>query len=381
MHRFKANHWLATFFASFFFCWGIFLPFWPLWLEQEGLDPGLVGTVLGVALFLRCLSSLWLVNRVQRESQLIIAIRWLCLLTLGVFALFLAFNGWYWLAGLTLLANFIIAPLIPLGDAVATRWVKQIGLDYGKVRLWGSISFIVAAIATGWLSEQYGHHVILYTLLFALLLTFSVAILNPTPALTDSQQTNTVRASLWQVCRLPGLWQFLLVTSCIQGSHGAYYTYSAIYWQSAGIPETVIGYLWAFAVVAEVLLMANAKRWFANVTLPKLFMLAATGAVIRWTVLALSTDVTVLFLSQALHAFTFALAQIAAIRFIAEKAPAAYSIQLQALYSALALGLAIALATLVSSSLYQAWQGNVFWLMALMVLPVFVIYGRASSNS
>lgn len=376
-----ANQWLATFFASFFFCWGVFLPFWPLWLEQEGLNASQVGIVLGIALFLRCLSSLWLVNRVKQESLLLPAIRSLCLLTLAIFSLFLWFKGFVWLALLTLLANFVIAPLIPLGDAVATRWVKQIELDYGKVRLWGSVSFIVAAIATGWLSEQYGHQVILYALLMALVFTFAVALMKPHPMPTDSQQTNSARASLWQVCRQPNLWQFLLVTSCIQGSHGAYYTYSAIYWQSAGISETVIGYLWAFAVVAEVCLMANAKRWFASVTLPRLFILAAVGAVLRWSALAVSTDVTLLFLSQALHALTFALAQIAAIRFIAEKAPAAYSIQLQALYSALALGLAIALATLVSSSLYQTWQGNVFWLMAAMALPVFVIYGRASSNS
>ena len=55
----------------------------------------------------------------------------------------LFFNGYIWLAGITLVANFMMEPLAPLGDFIGARLVNKIQLDYGRVRLWGSLGFIV----------------------------------------------------------------------------------------------------------------------------------------------------------------------------------------------------------------------------------------------
>ncbi|MCE0555633.1 3-phenylpropionate MFS transporter [Motilimonas sp. E26] len=365
--------WLASFFSLFFFAWGIFLPFWALWLEGEGLTAGQIGLVLGTGLFLRCIASLLIVPRVKKESQLLPVIRYLCFLTLACFAVFLFLQGFVLLALGTLLANFIISPLMPLGDALASKWVSQIRLDYGKVRLWGSVSFIVSSSIMGGLITRFDHNIILYAMLASLLALVLMSLIKPATLPKDTQVQNTVRTPLWQVLKKPSVIRFIIITSCIQGSHAAYYSFSSIYWKSVGYSETSIGYLWGFSVLAEVCFMAFASKWFGQWRASQLFLLAAVGVAVRWSLLASTTEISVIVLAQAMHAITFAAAQIAAIRYISEEASAEYAIQLQALYAAIALGLTTAVLTLMSGYFYPTWQANIFWLMAVLALPVFYL--------
>ncbi|MFO6423095.1 3-phenylpropionate MFS transporter [Motilimonas sp. KMU-193] len=368
--------WLAGFFSLFFFAWGIFLPFWALWLEGEGLTPGQIGLVLGAGLLLRCFASLLIVPRVKKESQLLPAIRYLCFFTLACFALFLFLQGFILLALGTLLANFIISPLMPLGDALASKWVSQIRLDYGKVRLWGSVSFIISSSILGGLITRFDHSIILYAMLASLLALVLMTWFKPVTLPQDTLSQSSVSLPLWQVLKQPSVVRFIVITSCIQGSHAAYYSFSSIYWKSVGYSETTIGYLWGGSVLAEVCLMAIASKWFGRWRASQLFMLAGVGVALRWSMLAFTSELALVVFAQSLHAITFAAAQIAAIRYISEEAPPQFAIQLQALYSAIALGLVTAILTWVSGYLYPSWQGQVFWLMAIFALPVFWLTRR-----
>ena len=70
---------------------------------------------------------------------------------------------------------------------------------------------------------------------------------------------------------------FLLVVCLLQGSHAAYYGFSALYWKAHGYAENVIGYLWALGVLAEILMFALSRRLLAGVGYQTLFLIGAAG--------------------------------------------------------------------------------------------------------
>lgn len=121
-----STRWLALSYFTYFFSYGIFLPFWSVWLKGLGLTPETIGLLLGVGLVARFLGSLLIAPRVSDPSRLISALRVLALLTL-VFALaFWAGTHVAWLMVVMVGFNLFFSPLVPLTDALANTWQKQI---------------------------------------------------------------------------------------------------------------------------------------------------------------------------------------------------------------------------------------------------------------
>lgn len=372
MFTLSAKTWLTTYFINFYFLWGIFLPFWGIWLTGQGVTTEQVGVLFSIGLVLRFASSLTVLPRVSTGSGTLNLIRILGFVSLLCFASLFFLNGYFWLAGLTLLINFMIGPMMPLGDIVGSRLVKQVNLDYGRVRLWGSVSFIAGSAAVGWLIVDFGLHAILAltVIITAILWVFSLANLNP--QLVDNEEKESLnKQSLLTLLTKPEVLLFLLIVGFIQGSHGAYYAFSTIYWDSVGISGTVIAWLWAIAVFAEVLLLRFNHYLFANWSIKQMLLLALIGGIIRWGGLAFTDNVYLLAILQTLHALTFALTHLAAIRYISRQ-NASKLVAYQSLYSGVALGLLMALFTYIAGISYQTLQGDLFLLSALLLTPVFI---------
>ncbi|MEN2732712.1 3-phenylpropionate MFS transporter [Escherichia coli] len=143
------------------FSYGIFLPFWSVWLKGIGLTPETIGLLLGAGLVARFLGSLLIAPRVSDPSRLISALRVLALLTLLFAVAFWAGAHVAWLMLVMIGFNLFFSPLVPLTDALANTWQKQFPLDYGKVRLWGSVAFVIGSALTGKLVSMFDYRVIL----------------------------------------------------------------------------------------------------------------------------------------------------------------------------------------------------------------------------
>jgi len=163
------------------------------------------------------------------------------------------------------------------------------------------------------------------------------------------------------------------VVSLLQGSHAAYYGFSAMYWKAHGYAENVIGYLWALGVMAEILMFALSRRLLKGFSYQQLFFIGGLGCVLRWTLLANTTELAWLLVAQLLHAVTFCVSHLGAIRYMTQQLPAEQVIPAQTLYAAFPAGVVMALLTAVAGFGYQQVQGQVFWLMAMLVVPVFFI--------
>lgn len=371
-----AKSWLTTYFILFFFTWGIFLPFWGVWLDAKGVTAEQIGTLFAIGLLLRFFSNFFLLPRLKSAAAAVKLICWLSF-AIVLCLLLLAFQQtWWFLAVFTLLVNFLMGPMIPLGDIIATQLVNMIKLNYGQVRLWGSVSFIIGAACVGWAITQWGTETILWLILIVTLFIFLLSLVKLRPALTaDKDLQDDQATSLFKLLKKPQIVYFVLTMGIIQGSHSGYYAFSALYWESAGISELHIALLWGIGVLAEVLLMQFNDKWFARWSIKQMTLLALLAALIRWLVLASTTALPILYFIQTFHAFTFALAHLAAMRFIALQSQQLV-VNYQSLYSSISLGLAMAFFTYLSGWAYASMNAGVFLWMAVILLPAFITLNK-----
>ncbi|HEJ7130078.1 TPA: 3-phenylpropionate MFS transporter [Serratia marcescens] len=377
----QSTRWLALSYFTYFFSYGIFLPFWGVWLKGEGIAPETIGMLLGAGLVARFLGSLLIAPRVKDPSHLVSALRLLALLTLA-FAVGICFgNGWGWLMLVIAGFNLFFSPLVPLTDALAATWQKQIRMDYGRVRLWGSLAFVIGSALTGQLVAVWGHNAILYSLIFSVLAMLLGMLLKPSVMPQGEARTHSgTERSLWALLKEGPVWRFLLCVTLLQGAHAGYYSFGSIYWQEAGYSASTIGYLWSLGVVAEVIIFASSNVLFRRWNARNLLLLSACCGVLRWSLMAYSTELGWLLLIQILHCGTFTVCHLAAMRFIAAR-QGQEVIQLQAVYSALAMGGGIAVMTVIAGFLFEHWQGGVFWVMAAVAVPALFIRPPAVSLS
>ncbi|EMF6670237.1 TPA: 3-phenylpropionate MFS transporter [Serratia marcescens] len=377
----QSTRWLALSYFTYFFSYGIFLPFWGVWLKGEGIAPETIGILLGAGLVARFLGSLLIAPRVKDPSHLVSALRLLALLTLAFAVGFCFGNGWGWLMLVIAGFNLFFSPLVPLTDALAGTWQKQIRMDYGRVRLWGSLAFVIGSALTGQLVAVWGHNAILYSLIFSVLAMLLGMLLKPSVMPQGEARTHSdTERSLWALLKEGPVWRFLLCVTLLQGAHAGYYSFGSIYWQEAGYSASTIGYLWSLGVVAEVIIFASSNVLFRRWNARNLLLLSACCGVLRWSLMAYSTELGWLLLIQILHCGTFTVCHLAAMRFIAAR-QGQEVIRLQAVYSALAMGGGIAVMTVIAGFLFEYWQGGVFWVMAAVAVPALFIRPPAVSVS
>lgn len=369
----QSTRWLALSYFTYFLAYGIFLPFWGVWLLGEGLSPEAIGMLLGAGLAARFLGSLIITPSVKDPSSLVTALRVLALLTLVCGAGFWFGGTFAWVLIVIAGFNLFFGPLVPLTDALAATWQRQIALDYGRVRVWGSVAFVIGSAATGELVASWGHQVILYSLLVCALAMLLGMLLKPSVMPEGEIRKDETSSVSWRQLLLEKpVWRFLLCVTLLQGAHAAYYSFSAIYWQEAGYSASTVGYLWSLGVVAEVIVFAFSNRLFRRWTARGLLLLSAISGVVRWGVMGATTDLGWLIVAQILHCGTFTVCHLAAMRFIAARTGAEV-IRLQAVYSALAMGGGIAVMTMLSGYLFEQYQSGVFWVMALVALPAMFL--------
>ncbi|MBZ7823086.1 3-phenylpropionate MFS transporter [Klebsiella grimontii] len=371
-----STRWLALSYFTYFFSYGIFLPFWSVWLSGLGLTPETIGMLLGAGLVSRFLGSLLIAPRVSDPSRLISSLRILALLTLLFALAFWIGHQVAWLMVIIVGFNLFFSPLVPLTDALANTWQKQITMDYRRVRLWGSIAFVIGSALTGKLVSLYDYRMILVMLSIGIASMLIGMLLKPSvQPQGESRHQEAAGLSAW-LTLVRQSWRFLACVCLLQGAHAAYYGFSAIYWQEAGYSASAVGYLWSLGVVAEVVIFALSKKVFRRFSARDLLLLSAACGVIRWTLMGWTTALPWLIVAQILHCGTFTVCHLAAMRYIAAR-QGSEVIRLQAVYSAVAMGGSIAVMTVFAGFLYQHLHQGVFWVMALVALPALVVRPKA----
>lgn len=350
----------ALFYGALFFVLGVLLPFWPIWLESRGISAVEIGIILAVGPWMRVLVDPVIAKAADHAGagrrMLVLA----ALVSLVAFAGFALVSS-FWVA---LLITLVFAPayhaLIPLGDSQAMTAVQRHGLDYGRLRLWGSITFIVGTLGIGALLTGRDPDLILVVVGIGLVVVLATTLLL-------REQNETSGHARWTdvlaFVRDRRFLAFVLAASAVQASHAVLNGFSGIHWKASGHSELVVGLLWGGSVMVEVVLFAFSGAVVARVVATRLLVLGAGAALIRWLVLAQTTALPVLAAAQLLHAVTFGATYLATMHFIAGHAPEGLKATAQGAYAAVS-GVVMGLTLIVAGELYGAFAGGAFYAMA-----------------
>lgn len=364
----------ALFFSAFFFTNGLMLAFWPVWLSDRGLDAAAIGTLLFAAQWIKVggtLASGDLADRFGRARPVVLA---LSLGGAGAMALFGLAEGYWLLLVLTLLWGLTWPGILPVVDGQAMQASMREGFDYGRARLWGSVTFIAATVGGGYLLQTGGSDAIHAAILAATVATALAAILLPSGA-ASGQVRRAGRGMMLDLLRDRNFRLFMLAGGAIQVSHAAYYGFGTLDWRAKGLDDSAIGLLWAMGVVAEIILFALGRRLAERIGVLRLLVIAAVAALVRWTITPFIDAFPPLLAIQALHALTFGATHLAAMMFIQRYVPIGATSSAQALYAALPIGLGMGLAMMLSGLLYERVAGYAY--LAMVALAVLSLLATA----
>lgn len=346
---------ISLYFAALFVVPGINLPFFSVWLQSRGLSPTEISLVLSSGILLRLLAgptAAHAVDRSGRRRQAIILLAWL---SVACFALLGAVHSFWPILAIWVLFTAVWAPITPFSENIALLASTRHNLQYGRIRLWGSLSFLVTAYLAGLFLKGRDDMWIFWLMLGGALLMALGSHLLPDlrlplgrPRMAGAPALRLLRNRLFLA--------FLGANACLQASHAMFYTFGTLHWRSVGLSDAQIGWLWAEGVLAEVILFAVGQRVAQRVGGVGLMALAVLGGVTRWSLTAFVGDFTILVLLNLLHAATFGCAHLGAMRLLANGVDPDASASAQSLYTAANSGL-LAAGTLVVGPLFAAFGG------------------------
>ena len=351
-------------YAAMYGAYGVASPFLPAFLSERGVAPEQLGFVLAAGTAIRLVAAP-VAARLADLAQALRVVMVICIaLAAAVTLAYLTGRGLWFFLVLTLLHAAFLAPMTALADALA---IKQ-RFEYGWVRGAGSAAFIFGTLISGQTVGAYGLDAIVWSQAALLALAAGVGML--VPEFAHERAAPVARAPAGGVVALLRISLFrnlVLVAALILGSHAMHDAFAVIRWSAAGISASTASLLWSAAVLAEVIVFfAIGPALIRWLTPAGAIALAALAAIVRWAVMALTTDLVVLALVQPLHGITFALLHLACMRLLARIVPPGLEGTAQAIYATVGIGAASALLTFLSGFLYSALGAQGFWVMAAL---------------
>lgn len=360
---------LSAFYFAYLAALGGFAPYFAPWLETRGLRPFEIGVVM----------SLWYATRVfapplwgafaARSPQ---PVRWLragALLTLAAFALFLLPLGFAAIALAMALYASVCNAIMPQFEALTLAHLGARRSAYGRIRVWGSIGFVVANLGFGWLLQRlgYGWLVACMLPLFALLVLAAFANDDP-PAAAGEPAAVGLRTLLRERWRERPLQVFLLTALAMQLAHGAFYVYLSLHLDRAGWSAQAIGGFWAIGVIAEIVTFVCLPRWLPRLDARTLMAACFAVGTLRWLVTAwLPQEAWAIGLAQCGHACTFAVFHATCMQAVGQFFPGRAGVHGQALLYGVGSGAGGVLGALYAGGLWELGGGQASFLGAAAV--------------
>jgi MFS transporter, PPP family, 3-phenylpropionic acid transporter len=357
---------LSLYFGCLFAGAGVTLPYLNPWMASRGMTVDQLAMIASATAITRMFAGPlvgFLADWTGGHRQVLIIAAWTWF---GAWLLLVDASAFSHFIGAHMLIALTGAALMPLADTMALAGMRAGLMDYGRVRLWGSATFLVATLFGGALVARFGLGIVIgYVVLAALATALSAMLL---PAMTMTNAT-TKRPRLVDGAALitnPIFARFLLAAGLAQASHATLYVYSTLHWQSQGVSPLWCGLLWAIGVAAEIALFWFSTRLPAALTPLRLLMVGLAAGVLRWSLMGLDPPLAVLIPLQVLHGATFAAAHLGAMQFISRAVPSANAGAAQSVYAVASGGFGMALATQVAGATYQATSGRAYLAMAVL---------------
>jgi len=365
---------LSGFYFSYYAVIGAFTPFLAQWLHDRGVDAFAISAMLALWYGTRTVApALWSAWTVAAPRPL----HWLragAVASGVLFAGFLA-DGPLWTLFATMLAfSFFFNAIMPQFEALTLDTLAARRADYSRIRVWGSIGFILVTTLYGWLLDRHGTAWLPALMLPLFAATAIAAFANRAPAVAHAHDEALPRG-WWAVLQRPGVAVFIGMVFLTQVGFGPYYVFFTLHLSSHGHGTDTIGGLWALGVLAEIAIFLYAARLLHRHGARRLLLACLAATVLRWTLTAMfAGSLFVLVPLQLLHALSFGAFHACCMQLVGVYFPGRLSGTGQAMLYALGSGAGGVIGAVASGAAWTAGQGlAAFSFGALATASAFVL--------
>lgn len=352
---------LAAFYFAFFAYAGAVLAYFPPYLADRGLGATEIAWVLALPQFIRILAPApwgWVADRTGAQRGIVI---FACAANTALFALLPHAPGFGAIAWLIAVTSLLAAAALPLVEAIALRSLAGEPGRYGPVRLWGSVSFIVAVLGGGaWLDA---HPVSTLPAVLVVLAITTVGAALALPKTAPHERPPAARPAALPKAAIA----VLGAGFCMAAAHGTLYAFLTLHLQREGYSVTWIGIAWTLGVLAEIVVFLCLPALVRRYRLSTLLMASCACGVVRFVVIGWGAGIGWLLLAaQLLHAATFGSFHAAAVATVHRVFPPGAEGRGQTLFSSVAYGAGGATGALLAGWTWEAWgPGWAFTLSSL----------------
>ena len=375
-------YWRLSGYYFFYFAFiGAFSPYFGLYLQSLNFSAWDIGLLMSQMQLMRLVGPNlwgWLADHCGRRLAII---RLAAGIGLG------GFTAFFWLdklpamlVAMAVLAFFWSAAL-PLVETLTFNHLRTECGRYSRIRLWGSIGFIVAVMATGALLDFVPPVGVLWVCWLIL-----VGILLYALTLPEAPPATVARGdhSVGQILRQPKVIALMAACFAMSAAHGAFYVFYSIHLAAHGYSKTEVGLLWSLGVVAEIVVFMFMARLSRRFSLRAILLACFAAAVIRFLMMGWGVEsVAIMVVVQLLHGLTFGAYHAASIAAVNQWFSGRAQGRGQALYSSLSFGAGGLLGALISGRTWDLLgSGWTFTLASLFALVGFLlIWGWVSANA
>ena len=383
----SSKTWLSTNYFLQFLVTGTFLPFWMVYLTSvKNLSVLEASSIFSMLYIARVISGIFLSPYLIKKYNIDITLK----LSVGIgliLAVSYGFTNEKIVLGLiTFLFGMIYFMVSPLVEGLASLFLREENIDYGKARTYGSLGFTVIGIIIGGILGYVGNEALYYILIFLVAL-YLVFMFLPQPKLVknlsfEEPSSKKEKESLYSwVLKDRNAILLIITVFLYQLSHTAYNNYNALYLESMNISaKWLSGVILNVSVIAEIIFFIFSKRLVKRIKPKNLMIFAGVCAIIRWGALAMFHNIYVFTIMQTFHAITFAVAHIAFILILNKDYNNKEIIDMQNLYTAICFQLSMAVGLYIMGALWDISTSYVFYASAIIAAMGTVVATRIKTT-
>ena len=364
----------SSFYFFYYFFVGLFVPYWGIYLKSLSFSALQIGTLLSLFQISRIFAPNlfgWLADKSGERAKWV-KITSFCGV-LGFLGIFWA-NTFYSIFFVMMAMSIFTSSTLPLAESLTLSHLEanKANSDYSRIRLWGSLGFIVASLVLGFFIDNTGAKSLIYGLLVAQIIIFLLSFVIPDKVIKLKEGK---KRSIWGVLKRTEV--IILLTGCalMVSSHGLLYNFYSIFLQEQGYSNIIIGILWSIGVIFEILIFIMMPMILKQLTLKSVLLISLLFAVIRFFLIGNFVDsLSILILAQIMHAATFGSFHVASIQLISNFFNNEHQARGQSLYNSITYGVGGAIGGLGGGYLIDYWgAANTFIFSAILPLIGFII--------
>ena len=364
MQPMQIQHRLSGFYFFYYSIVGTFMPYWSLYLQDQGFSFEQIGILSSIAIITRFFAPFiwgWVADKSGKRMRLVRIATWMEAVIW--FLIFIIPNDFQSVAMLMLIFSFFQNAILAQFEGVTLFWLGERRAElYGKVRKWGSIGFIVGVFSIGALLEIVDISMLPIMLLCIAFTAFLWSFTVKEPQ--DAPQSQKQLEALLPVLKRPVVSAFFCIEFVMLFAQAPFYSFYSNYLKANGFSTTSIGFLWSVGVIAEIIMFAYATFFLKILSWRVLVSICLLMTGLRFIIAgSFPNSFSAQFLSQTMHAFSFGLFHMIAMRIIFQNFTAGQQGRGQALYSTM-WGLGVASGSLLAGHYWQSLGGEMIFILA-----------------